>query len=97
MVNIVRAEYTNISGTYRAWDADGNRYTVKCWSGWGPTLVYPGTRTDYGSVGEISTADLNKALGLYDDRSGVVQASAQQEIRQRGKDAQRAYRKARGL
>lgn len=63
-VQIIRAEYTNLHGMFAAWDADGNRYTVRRWTGWGPNLVYPGTVTSHGSIGEIPQADLNRALGL---------------------------------
>lgn len=61
---LVRAEYTGLTQTYAAWDADDTRYTVKAWSGWGPLYVYPGTDTSQGSVGEVGVAEMNEALGI---------------------------------
>lgn len=63
MIAIVRAEYTAMQDLFRAWDADGIAYTVRRWSSHGPLLVYPAGQS-HGSLGTLTTRELNVALGI---------------------------------
>lgn len=60
---IVRAEEVPGADLYAGWDADGTRYVIKSWGGFLPLYVY--TDGSYGTnLGEISTRDLLRALGV---------------------------------